>query len=111
MTFLIPLQGLRVQHHSGTISVFLRIMMAIFIRNLRIIRTYRLIMKPNMFPRLKVRFYGGHGISEFIKEVFRLLLAVTFPRKTEEFWEGTGQDLPLSWEIRKTTKRAFLCLS
>ena len=55
--------------------------------------------------------YGGHGISEFIKEVFRLLRAVMFPRKTEEFWEGTGQDLPLSWEIRKTTKRAFLCLS
>ena len=50
MTFLIPLLGLRVQHHSGTISVFLRIMMAIFIRNLRIIRTYRLILKPNMFP-------------------------------------------------------------
>ena len=42
--------------HSGTISVFLRIMMTIFIRNLRIIRTYRLILKPNMFPRLKVRF-------------------------------------------------------
>ena len=34
-----------------------------------------------------------------------------FPRKTEEFWEGTGQDLPLSWEIRKTTKRAFDCLN
>ena len=53
MAFLIPLLGLLVQHHSGTISVFLRIMMAIFIRNLRIIRTYRLILKPNMFPRLK----------------------------------------------------------
>ena len=59
MTFLIPLLGLRVQRHSGTISVFLRIMMAIFIRNLRIIRTYRLILKPNMFPRLKVRFELG----------------------------------------------------
>ena len=56
MTFLIPLLGLRVGRHSGTISVFLRIMMAIFIRNLRIIRTYRLILKSNMFPRLKVRF-------------------------------------------------------
>ena len=30
MTFLIPLLGLRVRHHYGTISVFLRIMMAIF---------------------------------------------------------------------------------
>ena len=27
-----------------------------FIRNLRIIRTYRLILKSNMYPRLKVRF-------------------------------------------------------
>ena len=39
MTFLIPLLGLRVRRHSGIISVFLRIMMTIFIRNLRIIRT------------------------------------------------------------------------
>ena len=39
MTFLIPLLGLRVQRHSGIISVFLRIMMTNFIRNLRIIRT------------------------------------------------------------------------
>ena len=56
MTFLILLLGLRVRRHSGTISVFLRIMMAILIRNLRIIRTYHLILKSNMFPRLKVRF-------------------------------------------------------
>ena len=56
MTFLIPLLGLRVQRHSGTISVFLWVMIAIFIRNLRIIRTYRLILKSNMFPRFKVRF-------------------------------------------------------
>ena len=52
MTFIIQLLGLRVRRHSGTISVFLRIMMAIFIRNLRVIRTYRLILKSNMFPRL-----------------------------------------------------------
>ena len=97
MTFLIPPLGLRVRHHSGTISVFLRIMMAIFIPNLRIIRTYRLILKSNMFPRLKVRFL--RMISKLIEEVFRLLLADTFPRKTEEFWEGTGQDLPLSWRL------------
>ena len=56
MTFLIALLGLRVQRHSGTISVFLRIMMAIFIHNLRIIKTYLPILKSNMFPRLKVRF-------------------------------------------------------
>ena len=39
MTFLILLLGLRVRRHSVIISVFLRIMMTIFIRNLRIIRT------------------------------------------------------------------------
>ena len=39
MTFLIPLLGLRVRRYSVIISVFLRIMMTIFIRNLRLIRT------------------------------------------------------------------------
>ena len=39
MTFLIPLLGLRVRRYCVIISVFLRIMMTIFIRNLRLIRT------------------------------------------------------------------------
>ena len=39
MTFLIPLLGQRVRRYSVIISVFLRIMMTIFIRNLRLIRT------------------------------------------------------------------------
>ena len=34
-----------------------------------------------------------------------------FPRKTEEFWEGTGQDLPLSWRSGRLPIRAFLCLN
>ena len=30
-----------------------------------------------------------------------------FPRKTEEFWEGTGQDLPLSWRSGRLPKEHF----
>ena len=49
-------------------------------------------------------------ISEFVEEVFRLLRAVMFPRKTEEFWEGTGQDLPLSWRSGRLPKEHFSAL-
>ena len=41
------------------------------------------------------------GFLNLVEEVFRLLLAYMFPRKTEEFWEGTGQYLPLSWKLVK----------
>ena len=30
-----------------------------------------------------------------------------FPRKTEEFWEGTGQDLPLSWRSGRLPKKSI----
>ena len=32
-----------------------------------------------------------------VEEVIKLLPADMFPKKTEEFWEGIRQDLPLSW--------------
>ena len=51
------------------------------------------------------------GFLIFVEEVFRLLLADMFPRKTEEFCEGTGQDLPLSWRSGRLPIRAFLCLN
>ena len=33
-----------------------------------------------------------------------------FPRKTEEFWEGTGQDLPLSWRSGRLPKEHISAL-
>ena len=44
MTILTPLLGLRIRHHTGIISVYLRVMMTNLIRILRIIRTERLIL-------------------------------------------------------------------
>ena len=46
-------------------------------------------------------------ISGFVEEVFRLLLADMFPRKTEEFWEGTGQDLSFSLRSGRLPKEHF----
>ena len=47
------------------------------------------------------------------EEVFRLLLADICRSlgKLKSFWEGTGQDLPLSWRSGRLPKRAFLCLN
>ena len=47
------------------------------------------------------------GFLNLLKKCFRLLLADMFPRKTEEFWEGTGQDLPLSWRSGRLPKDYF----
>ena len=51
------------------------------------------------------------GFLNLVEEVFRLLLADMFPRKTKSFWEGTDQDLPLSWRSGRLPKRAFLCFN
>ena len=48
------------------------------------------------------------GFVNLVEEVFKLLPADMFPKKTESFWEGTGQDLPLNWRSGRLLKRAFL---
>ena len=53
------------------------------------------------------------GFMNLAEEVvfFRLLRVDMFPRKTEEFLGGNRPRSSIELEIRKATKRAFLCLN
>ena len=51
------------------------------------------------------------GFLNLVEEVFKLLPADMFPRKTEELLGGNRPRSSIELEIRKATKRAFLCLN
>ena len=51
------------------------------------------------------------GFLNLVEEVFKLLSADMFPRKTEEFLGGNRPRSSIELEIRKATKRAFFCLN
>ena len=51
------------------------------------------------------------GFMNLVEEVFKLLPADTFPKKTEfkSCWVETGQDLQLNWRSGSLPERAFPC--
>ena len=51
------------------------------------------------------------GFLNLVEEVFKLFPADMFPRKLEEFLGGNRPRSSIELEIRKATKRAFLCLN
>ena len=59
--------------------------MAIFIRNLRIIRTYRLILKSNMFSRLSEISTDDMGFLNLLKKFLGFFGPSCSPGKLESF--------------------------
>ena len=50
------------------------------------------------------------GFLNLVEEVFFLGFFCSLG-KLKSFWEGTVQDLPLSWRSGRLPKRAFLCFN
>ena len=71
------------------------------IRTLRIIRTQRLMLKLKMSSTEDMRFHN------LVEEVFKLLLADMFPKKTEQVLGGNRPRSSIEMEMRKTTKKTI----
>ena len=63
-------------------------------------------MKSNMSPRLKVIFLRSTFIN-LVEEVFKLLPADMFPKKTEELFGGNRPRSSIELEIGKSTRKSI----